>query len=388
MLVIQFAPGGVKRCILAWIVPAEAGLNSTQPPWDGGCVCMDALLLHVAYAFGILLCAVGGILAAKWMTKDPARVRNALSMCDMANCFAGGVLLGAGLTHLLSDAGEKLERSTLLLPSMRVRLPEGLCGVGFLLAFLLEKVWVVADDKDMALESKSVTGGLMLTVVLSVHSILAGMALGTFDTYSASLGVLLAIVAHKSAAAFSLAANVLPLHISNRYRWAMLAVFSLSTPVGVFLGGYIAGMLNQEYEDPFEGIVLALASGTFLEIAAFDVLRPQFDGQALPGQLTDVVYEECPIEAGCGASHIHEHTRDEHESVVVPLLTEENAHEHRWRHVTTRSAVSLRWRPTLVHPEHEGSCPLCPGESKSKRFKKFVIVILGYSLMFVLSFWV
>jgi len=352
------------------------------------CACMDALLLHVAYALGILLCALGGILAAKWMTKDPTRVRNAVSMCDMANCFAGGVLLGAGLTHLLSDAGEKLEKSTLLLPSVRVRLPEGLCGAGFLLAFLLEKVWVVADDSDIALESKSVTGGLMLTVVLSVHSILAGMALGTFDTYGSSLGVLLAIVAHKSAAAFSLAANVLPLHINTRYQWAMLATFSLSTPLGIFLGGYIAAKLNQKYEDPFEGIVLALASGTFLEIAAFDVLRPQFDGQALPGQLTDVVYEECPGEPGCGASHIHEHTREEHESAVTPLLLGENGHEHKWRHVTTRSAVSLRWRPTLVHPEHEGSCPLCPGESKSKRFEKFAIVLLGYGLMFLLSFWV
>lgn len=199
---------------------------------------------------------------------------------------------------------------------------------------------------------------------------------------------MLAIVAHKSAAAFSLAANVLPLHISSRYQWTLLTVFSLSTPVGIFLGGAISGFLSKSYVDPFEGIVLALASGTFLEISVFDVLRPQFDAQALPGQLTDVVYEECSAEPECEGSHVHEHTRSEHSSVVTPLLVNGADHEHKWKHVTQRSAILLRWRPTLMHPVHEGTCPMCPGESKGQRIMKFFIVVVGFALMFLISFWV
>ena len=77
---------------------------------------------------------------------------------------------------------------------------------------------------------------IMLAVVLSVHSVFEGMALGLESHISTVIQLFAAIAIHKCVVAFSLGLNMVQSGLSNCLMNTSLCIFCLASPVGGIIG--------------------------------------------------------------------------------------------------------------------------------------------------------
>jgi zinc transporter 1/2/3 len=217
-----------------------------------------------AMALIFLTGMAGGWAALRARSQDSSQ-----TFFNLGACLGAGVFLGAGLIHLLPDSFATMREIN---PDLGYPLPALLAGLSVLLVLLLEKV-VVSRDKQ---EKAKGTSAYTLLLILSIHSFVAGAALGVESGAISSLALLLAILAHKGSAAFALAVALVRANLPRPKTWSMLVCFSVSTPMGV-LAGILGGLaLDQGSAKVFEMIFDALAAGTFFYIALSDVLADEF----------------------------------------------------------------------------------------------------------------
>tara|TARA_R110000868_G_scaffold8205_3_gene42566 strand:+ start:154292 stop:155128 length:837 start_codon:yes stop_codon:yes gene_type:complete len=168
--------------------------------------------------------------------------------------LAAGVFLGAGLLHMLGDSAQEFNQLGYHYP-----IPFLLAGIMFL--FLL---WLEHLGREMQEHKGAGHPGfaVLAFVMLSIHSFLAGAALGLSATWSVFIVIFLAILAHKWAASFALAVQITKTTMSNKVGMLMFLVFALMTPFGILVGSVI----NQgtQHMPLLEPIFSALAAGTFL----------------------------------------------------------------------------------------------------------------------------
>jgi len=206
--------------------------------------------------------------------------------------FAGGVLGGAGLVHLLSGGADAFRT---IAPGMNYPLAFALAGVGFLLVLFIESVIVADPDSRVSplhCGSKGASheigpqGGeshplnFILLLVLSVHSIIVGMALGVQSSLSRTLIVFAAIMAHKAVAGFALGVSYRRAGSSLRRSAPAAAFFSGMTPLGILMGTTLNALVSSGARQIFEATFDSIGAGTFLYIATLDMIRTEFE---LPG---------------------------------------------------------------------------------------------------------
>lgn len=108
---------------------------------------------------------------------------------------------------------------------------------------------------------------LVVLLALSFHSIMEGMGIGASSREA--WDILIAVLAHKSLAAFALVLEFLHHNVSPRQMLASVATFSLMTPIGIFLGSML---VDATHETPASGVCSALAGGTFLYVAIMEII--------------------------------------------------------------------------------------------------------------------
>jgi len=191
------------------------------------------------------------------------------TILPLGSAFAGGVFLGAGTIHLLGDSHEYFARS---MGEHEYPYFLMVCGSGFLLILLLEKVLVRADEAHAARSANP----YMLMAVLSVHSFIAGTALGLEKELVAAVILLAAILAHKSFAAFALGISFVEAGLVKAKYYSLLAFFSIMTPLGVLLGALLNNFLHTRAALELEAIFDGLAGGTFIYVASMDIINHTF----------------------------------------------------------------------------------------------------------------
>lgn len=168
--------------------------------------------------------------------------------------LAAGVFLGAGLMHMLGDSAQAFVDQGYDYP-----MPFLLAGITFLLLLWLEHL---GDEIYTHKGANNPGFAILAFIMLSIHSFLAGAALGLSSQLSVIIVLLLAILAHKWAASFALAIQIskstLPIHIGI----ILFLIFTLMTPLGILIGDVVAHGLNKA--SLLEPIFSALAAGTFL----------------------------------------------------------------------------------------------------------------------------
>ena len=222
---------------------------------------------------------------------------------SLANMLSAGVMLGAGLLHLLPDAAEEIKTE---FPWANF-----LFAIGLILPFAVEK-WALDgrdptfDGKALVRHSSSVTlkatelesgsdsspepelgshrghqhfealaNGqrlgpvLVLLTALSFHSILEGLAQGAATSLTMSAELLVVIMLHKGLAAFALGCVFLKSGLPRPRASVYGVAFALATPLGIVIGLALHAGL--------EGVVWvaycnALASGSFCYVALLEVL--------------------------------------------------------------------------------------------------------------------
>lgn len=206
------------------------------------------------------------------------------------NAFAAGIFLGTGLIHMLAEAAEAWRELGWRYPMAFV-----LAAAAFALLLLVEHVLfpesahaVVhahtgggehAGHGDASLPPETFSrraSTYALVIALSLHSVLAGLALGAQHALDNLLVIVVAILAHKSAEGSALGISLAAAHLAPRRAHALLLLFALTTPLGVLLGVGVDHFTSAAPGTLFEAIMLSLTGGTFLYIAAVDIIQDEF----------------------------------------------------------------------------------------------------------------
>ncbi|MBN2310629.1 MAG: ZIP family metal transporter [Candidatus Hydrogenedentes bacterium] len=194
---------------------------------------------------------------------------------SLGNCLAGGIFLGAGLIHMLPDAQEGFSAvaAGIDFPVVSV-----ICACGFLLVLLIERVATSGHGhagEEQAPSSKPVYP-YVLALVLSIHSIITGIALGAEGTVAMAFVIVVAVLAHKGSAAFALSISLQRAGTARAAVWRTVILFSFMTPIGILAGAGLTRLLTGTAEEVFEAIFDALAAGTFLYVASMEIIEHEF----------------------------------------------------------------------------------------------------------------
>ncbi len=264
---------------------------------------MSLLLLKLGLAAGAFAIGFAGASLPWLLARGPSSDR-ALSLGDT---FAAGVLAGAGLVHLLGHGVDVFAR---VAPGLDYPVALALAGCGFFLILLVEDVIVadrpvigelaevvgptgsrhevgaghhVARDRDAAptpadaAAADRSAGALVLLLVLSLHSVILGLAVGSQAALGTALVIFAAVAAHKGLAGFAIGTGFLRAGAAWRPTAPGLAGFAVMTPTGIALGAVAASLVTGTHGQVVEAVFDSVAAGTLLYIASLDILSTEFD---------------------------------------------------------------------------------------------------------------
>ena len=204
----------------------------------------------------------------------------------LANAWAAGLFLGIALIHMMPEAEAEWR---VLVPGYPMA--PLLAATAFLLILFFEHVPLSPHEHgviegiehgrgELAAElgaHANRSGGWVYTllVALLVHSLLSGLALGSQSNLAAALPIFVAIVAHKTTEGLALGVSLARNAVPSRQAVGLVLLWGLSTPVGILAGG-AATTFSGPGGQLFSATCLALAAGTFISIAALDIIAEEF----------------------------------------------------------------------------------------------------------------
>lgn len=223
---------------------------------------MSLLLLKSLAILAIMaISLIAGLAPIRQKAKKPEKTRYPLS-----EAFAAGIFLGAALFHMLPDAdnGFKTLYGVDAYPYTSLY-----CALGFILLLFLERLSLhLAKLRDLNINVIP----YVLTLVLSVHALTEGAALGVNNEIATTLIIFLAIMVHKGSESFALAAGLARSQLSIKQMYTIFFVFVLITPIGIAAGVSLLDVLESNIGSLLESIFNALAAGSFLYIATLHQL--------------------------------------------------------------------------------------------------------------------
>ena len=218
----------------------------------------DSISLLIYYSLFILFVAwLGGIV--------PLFFRNRSTIIHLFISFGAGILLGAALLHMIPEAAEYIG-SGLGIPVL----------AGFLVLYILEKFIMTHPCPSEHCKYHRV--GITAFIGLSVHSLITGVALGSgVSVPKLGIIVFLAILLHKFPASMSLSSLLIKENYSTRNIVLFVLSFSLMVPLGAFL----TYLFVEHATRTTIGYLVAFSAGTFLHVAADDLLPEVHQPSAL-----------------------------------------------------------------------------------------------------------
>jgi zinc transporter ZupT len=188
-----------------------------------------------------------------------------LESIELGEALASGIFLGAAFFHMLPDAIKTFVRfdNALIYP-----IPEMICVGGFLLLVFLERLSLVNASS----RSKH-SIPYLLAIILVIHAIIEGAALGIGSHFSETIMLFIAILAHKGSESFALCVTMLRHELPFRRIMFMIFLFACMTPCGIALGTIINEFAFAKNGELVAAIFNAFAAGTFLYISTLHHIR-------------------------------------------------------------------------------------------------------------------
>lgn len=175
-----------------------------------------------------------------------------------AEALAGGIFFGAGLLHMLGNATTNFISLGYSYPW-----PFLITGGVFLLLLCLEQI----SHRSLVVHTSNDNFFVMMAVLMiSIHSLFEGAALGLSNHLKITIVIACAIIAHKWAASFALAVQINKYLPNLKIGVIYFSIFALMTPIGIILGDLIS--LQLAYYKLVQPICDALAAGTFLYLGS------------------------------------------------------------------------------------------------------------------------
>ncbi len=227
---------------------------------------MSLLTFKLVSAVAIVAIAVIGGMIPLYV----ARYESSQRFFSLGNAFAGGLFLGVGFIHLLPEGIEKLQGVT------DYPLAALLAALGLGALLLIDRV-IYGDHHDSGHKENAAQDCIypyVLLVLLSIHSVIAGISLGIESHLSGLVIILLGILCHKGSAAFALMISVHRTGIEKIRQKPILAVFVSMTPAGILIGMAVHMALEESktVTTLIEGSFNAFAAGTFIYVAIVNII--------------------------------------------------------------------------------------------------------------------
>lgn len=180
---------------------------------------------------------------------------------ESADAFASGIFLGAALFHLLPAAIHQFS----LLGHDHYPLAELFCASAFLILLFLERL----SQRYFFIFSAP----YIIAIILIIHSLIEGAALGANTTLSTAAIIFIAIIAHKSSESFALAVTLNRSTITFKRIVLLVGIFSVMTPIGIVLGTTLTFFLQMKAIQALAAGFNAFAAGTFLYMSTLHHLN-------------------------------------------------------------------------------------------------------------------
>lgn len=234
---------------------------------------------------------------------------NAMPMCIRAikwqsrlEALAGGVFLGAGLAHLLADSFEELgdKINYPLAPAVAISTFVLLTAVELFSYGEHDEEFQIGEghhhhqhfhDKNVppsSLEDNLLVSNpieekvpemfgetnsnltvpmISLYIIMDIHSVIEGLALGIMKTMDGVIAIFCPIVGHKPVEAFALSLIILKDRPKKWLFWFFVIVYTLMTPAGLIAGIIITKLVENQI---VMGVIAAFSAGTFLFVGCHE----------------------------------------------------------------------------------------------------------------------
>jgi len=116
----------------------------------------------------------------------------------------------------------------------------------------------------------------LLMVVLSIHSVIAGFALGVQNSIDYVYAIFFAILSHKWVESFALGVSLVKNKVPRKTLIKCILLYSFMVPSGIVIGLILSFVVTGQASDVIQAFVGGIASGTFIYIALVDVLLVEF----------------------------------------------------------------------------------------------------------------
>lgn len=177
--------------------------------------------------------------------------------------LATGVFLGAALLHMLPEANVMFTTSGYDYPFAFI-----ISGITFLLFLWFEHL---GKELYHHQDKTHPAFALVAWVMLSVHSLVLGAALGFGHEYPFVIMLFLAIITHKWAESFAIAVQLNKSSLSPSQSIVFFLIFALMSPLGIFIGWYFGQGI--ETHSLFDPILISVSAGTFLYLGTLHGLE-------------------------------------------------------------------------------------------------------------------
>lgn len=185
-----------------------------------------------------------------------------LQTLALAEYLSRGIFLGIALLHFLPEAYADL------LPFLGIHAWTILAVLGitsFLFMLICEKG--IAHIIYVREKKSHHWFAYWILLVLSLHALIEGCALGLSPNYEHFLTLAIAILMHKGSEGFALATIVGRYNFKARSQKQLLIILAIATPLGIILASNLGFIVQHQHFALFEGYFNSLAAGTFLYIA-------------------------------------------------------------------------------------------------------------------------
>jgi zinc transporter ZupT len=172
---------------------------------------------------------------------------------QLAEALASGIFLGTALFHLLPESIHIFSR---VYSSTTYPIAEVICAGSFLLMLFMERLSMMNGSMN-----SRYTIPYIIAVILMIHAITEGAALGIGMTLSEITLLFIAILAHKASETFALFIALKRGELPKLHILIISLIFAVMTPIGISLGNTFGG--NALAAAWFN----AFAAGTFLYIS-------------------------------------------------------------------------------------------------------------------------
>jgi zinc transporter 1/2/3 len=244
---------------------------------------MDLLVSKLLYGAAIFAAAfVGGLLPLRTPDGNPSGRGFA-----RGNALSAGILLGIGLVHMLPEADEKWRG---IVPDYPVAFV--VAAVAFLAILFVEHVLLpphvhgmtegighgrseLPDELGAHLQTQYLYAYALL-IALSIHSLVAGAALGMQQEAAGAVAIFIGMVAHKLTEGFALGVSLTRNRVGRTAAIGFLALFAFATPAGIIAGALTSDVLDIASAHGLDACFVALAAGTFIYIASLDIITEEF----------------------------------------------------------------------------------------------------------------